>query len=80
MNQNANASTPSVPKSWIIGLAIACISFVLAESVYEKHGHVKYEDWFAFFAIAAVVGFGLMTGAGYLLRRPLQREDDYYDF
>ena len=78
MNQDTK-STSNIPRNWIVGLAIACIVFVLAENIYEKHGHVKYEDWFAFFAIAAVVGLALMVGLGHLLRWPLQREDDYYD-
>jgi len=68
-----------ISTKWIIGLAIACIVFVLAENTYEKHGQVKYEDWFAFSAIAAVVGLALMTAVGHLLRRPLQRKEDYYD-
>lgn len=80
MNHGDTKSTAAaVPKMWIIVLAIVCIVSVLAEKTYEHHGHVKYEDWFAFFGIVAMVGLALMAGVGHLLRWPLQREDDYYD-
>ena len=79
MSQDESKISTSVPTHWLIGLAIACVVFLLAEFSFKADPHVKYEGWFGFFGMAAFVGMSALALMGQLLRSVLQRDREYYD-
>lgn len=62
-----------------IALYVLCGITIIAEFFIHKHGHFRFEDWFAFHAW---FGFGsycflIFTAKG--IRKLIKRDEDYYD-
>lgn len=62
-----------------IGVGIASVLLAVADFVYEKHPHVRFEYWFNFYGFFAVVAAAAMLAVAVLTRSVLEREEDYYD-
>jgi hypothetical protein len=59
-------------------LVIACVAVVLADFLYEKHGHFAEENVIGFFAIFGYVMFTLLVLAARGLRVLVGVKEDYY--
>lgn len=64
---------------WVWIFLAACVVMMLGEFAYEKHPHVRFEGWFAFFPTAGFLSsltfFFVAQAIGYVIRR----REDYYD-
>lgn len=60
-------------------LVAACVLLVVAEFLFDKHGHFGFEEWTGFHAIFGFVTFFGAVLAGKHLRKLLMRKEDYYD-
>lgn len=62
-----------------IGVGVASVLFAVADFVYEKHPHVRFESWFNFYGFFALVAAAAMLAVAVLTRSVLERGEDYYD-
>lgn len=70
---------PQNIKKIIYALCGLCALLCAADLFYHKHVHFEFEDWFGFFCwFGFVSSVGLVVGAR-VMRKVLQREEDYYD-
>ncbi len=66
-------------KQMVSALGVLCVLLGGADLVYHKHVHFDFEYWLGFYGGFGFVScVGLVLGAR-LLRKLLQREEDYYD-
>ena len=66
-------------KKIIIGVVIICVSLLIAEFFYHKHGHFAIENWFGFYGFYGFIVFCGIVLIGKQLRKFLMRSEDYYD-
>jgi hypothetical protein len=60
-------------------LVAVCVALVLADFVYESHGHFHFEEWFGFHALFGFGAYVAIVMTAKQLRRVLKRDEDYYD-
>ena len=60
-------------------LAIVCVLLVVADFLYEKHGHLDYQNWFAIDAAAGFLAYCTIVFSAKALRKVLRRKEDYYE-
>lgn len=58
---------------WVI-----CGLLLLADLAYDKHVHFSFERWFGFFAFFGFGAYMLIVNGAKLLRRLVQRPENYY--
>jgi hypothetical protein len=46
---------------------------------YHKHLHYSAEGWFAFYAVFGFIAYSFIVGAGWVWRRVVMRDEDYYE-
>ena len=63
----------------LVGTALAAALFGIADFIYEKHPHVRFEAWFNFYGFFAVLATCGLVVVAVLARNVLEREEDYYD-
>lgn len=64
----------------IVGLVIACVLLVLADTMYSKdHAHFSLEKVFALQAWFGFAAFVIVVFIGKFLRLIIKRDEDYYD-
>ena len=68
----------SIKKLFVSLLVVSGLLF-LADLFYHKHAHYAIEEWFGFYAIFGFIAYSLIVGAGWLWRRVVMRQEDYYD-
>ncbi len=65
-------------------LLVLCLGLLLPDVLdllhigYHKHTHYSAEGWFAFYAIFGFIAYSLIVGAGFIWRRVVKRDEDYY--
>jgi len=70
---------PSTGNLIFWGLVVVCVGVGLADALYHKHAHFKFEGWFGFYGLFGfVASIGLILAAKQM-RNILKREEDYYD-
>jgi len=60
-------------------LVAVCVLLVLADLLFDKHGHFDFENIFGFHAFFGFAVFIFIVLAGKYLRKFLMRKEDYYD-
>lgn len=70
---------PGAASKVVRALIALCLLLFLADAVYHKHPYVAVEEWFGFYGLYGFVVCMLIGIVALLLRRPLQRDEDYYD-
>ena len=66
-------------------LLVACAILLLADVLdmlgigYEKHVHYSIENVGGFYAIFGFAAYSFIVGAGWIWRRVVMRDEDYYD-
>ena len=60
-------------------LVAVCVLLVLADLLFDKHGHFGFENFFGFHAFFGFAVFTFIVLAGKYLRKVLMRKEDYYD-
>lgn len=60
-------------------LLIICIALFAAEFFYHKHGHFDFENIPGFYLFYGFVAYCAIVLTAKLLRKVLQRGEDYYD-
>lgn len=63
----------------LLGLPVLCVTLACADVVYEKHPHIEFERWFNFYGFLSLIALAATFLLSFLLRRVLEREEDYYD-
>ncbi len=63
----------------ICGLLLAIDLLDLSGVVYHKHVHFAFERWFGFFAFFGFFLSCVLVLAAKAMRKPLKRDEDYYD-
>lgn len=61
------------------GLCAVCAVLVGLDFILHRHGHFRFEEWPAFYAVVGFAAFYLIVIAGKHLRKVLMRDEDYYD-
>ena len=71
--------TPSAGRRayWVV--VTVCALLALSDLLYHKHGHYRWEEWFAFHGWYGFVGSVGLVLTAKLLRKVLMRDEDYYD-
>ena len=86
---------PSTEKPWLERgssmtllyrlLIVACLLLLLPDVLdllglgYHKHVHYAAERWFAFYGAFGFVAYSAIVGAGWIWRRVVMRDEDYYE-
>ncbi len=65
-------------KLWIWGCVLLLLT-VLAQLVFEIHGHYEFEAWLGFAAFYGFITCALMVVFAKLLGFLVKRKDSYYD-
>lgn len=63
----------------VYGLAALCALALVADFFYAKHPHFSFEGWPGFYAVYGFTGSVALVLAAKRLRRPLRRDEDYYE-
>lgn len=63
----------------IHALYIVCALLLIADLLYEKHGHFAFEEWFGFFAFYGFLSYCFIVFSAKGLRRLIKRDEHYYD-
>lgn len=70
----------------VYALYAVCAVLVVADFFYHKHIHFEYENrlynfenWFGFFGWFGFIACVCLVLAARAMRKPLKREEDYYD-
>lgn len=61
------------------GLLLLCAALLVIDVVHEAHGHFAFEEWFGFHALFGFVAYMTIVNSAKLLRRLVERPEDYYD-
>ena len=67
----------NIPKLWRWGFGILAAS-VLAQLIFEVHGHFGFDDWFGFNAVYGFLACAAMVLFAKLLGVLVKRDDRYY--
>ena len=65
-------------------LIVICLGLLIPDALdllhigYHKHTHYGAEGWFAFYSIFGFIAYSLIVGAGFIWRRVVMRDEDYY--
>ncbi|HCV22868.1 MAG: hypothetical protein VX528_17600 [Candidatus Latescibacterota bacterium] len=65
-------------------LIVICLGLLVPDVLdmlhigYHKHIHYGAEGWFAFYSIFGFIAYSLIVGAGFIWRRVVMRDEDYY--
>mgnify|MGYP006434624555 FL=1 len=65
-------------------LIVICLGLLIPDALdllhigYHKHIHYSAEGWFAFYSIFGFIAYSLIVGAGFIWRRVVMRDEDYY--
>lgn len=60
-------------------LLIICMGLFVADFFYHKHGHFDFESIPGFYLFYGFIAYCAIVLTAKLLRKILQREEDYYD-
>lgn len=60
-------------------LLIICIALFATEFFYHKHGHFSFENIPGFYLLYGFIAYCAIVLTAKLLRKILQREENYYD-
>lgn len=78
-NARRGLDTPRTGRRIYWALSAVCGLLLLADLLYHKHVHYRWESWFGFFGFFGFFSaFGLVLAAKGL-RKVLMRGEDYYD-
>jgi hypothetical protein len=61
------------------GLVIFCLSLVVADVFYERHGYFAIEDFPGIYGLYGLISALSIVFLGIGLRRLVMRDEDYYD-
>ena len=74
-----NLYKKSVISFIVYTLYALCISLLLVDVFYSKHGHFKFEEWFGFFAFYGFISCLVIVFSAIWFRKLVKRDEDYYD-
>lgn len=61
------------------GLYLVCIVLILLDFIVHRHITVEWESFPGFYALFGFLAYVTIVLTSYLLRKILQRREDYYD-
>ena len=61
-----------------LGLLVPDVLDMLHIPGYHKHIYYGADGWFACYAIFGFIAYSLIVGAGFIWRRVVKRDEDYY--
>ena len=61
------------------GLCVICVVLFLADFFYHKHSYFSFENIPGFYGLYGLLAYCAIVLIAKVLRRPLRRDEDYYD-
>ena len=60
-------------------LGVLCALLFAADFVVHRHAHFQAEGMYGFYPVFGFAAYALIVGAGWIWRRIVLRQEDYYD-
>lgn len=78
-NERSPLQRPAAQRRIFLALLAACVVVLLSELLLHKHGDFAFEEAFGFHALFGFVAYLAIVNLAKLLRRLVERPEDYYD-